>query len=156
MPAAPEKRTFTMTDADLQKLADELAIRRLLDEYCLRLEINAFDEWLELFTEDTVYELFRRSLSGREAMAEMLSQAPHGVHLPGATRIDLQGDRAEVVQNYLFVPTSDDLWNAGWYQRTVVRTGQGWKIAHTRVKIARIGELAFDEKSRKLAFPVAF
>ena len=80
-----------MTDADMQKMADELAIRRVLDEYCLRLEVNPFEEWLDLFTEDTVYDVFRHSLRGRKAVAAMLSQAPHGVHIPGASRIDVEG-----------------------------------------------------------------
>lgn len=145
-----------MPEESLQKVADELAIRRVLDEYCLRLEINEFSEWLDLFTEDTVYEVFRQSLRGREEVSAMLSQAPHGVHLPGATRITLQGDSAETVQSYLFLPTSDDRWNTGWYDRKLVRTADGWKIAHTRVKIARMGELAHDEKCRQLKFPVAF
>lgn len=145
-----------MPEESLQKVEDELAIRRVLDEYCLRLEINEFSEWLDLFTEDTVYEVFRQSLRGREEVSAMLSQAPHGVHLPGATRITLQGDSAETVQSYLFLPTSDDRWNTGWYDRKLVRTADGWKIAHTRVKIARMGELAHDEKCRQLKFPVAF
>lgn len=145
-----------MSEDRLNKIADELAIRRVLDEYCLRLEISRFEEWLDLFTEDTVYDVFRQSLRGRQEVAAMLSQAPHGVHLPGAARIELQGDRAETVQSYLFIPTNDDRWNAGWYLRTLVRGGDDWKIARTRVKIARTGDLASDEKARGLAFPVSF
>jgi hypothetical protein len=143
-----------MTSTELQNCVDELAIRRLLDEYCLRLEINEFDEWLDLFTEDTVYDVFRRSLRSRAELSAMLSQAPHGLHLPGAVRISLNGDQAEAVQSYLFIPTSDDRWNSGWYQRTLVRTEAGWKIAHTRVKIGRIGDLPADEKAHKLSYPV--
>lgn len=145
-----------MTDADVQAIADELAIRRLLEEYCLRLEVNAFEEWLDLFTEDTEYCLFRRTLRGRAELAAMLSLAPHGVHLPGATRITLGGDRAEVVQSYLFVPSTDSKWNAGWYDRTLVRTPEGWRIARTHVKIGRIGDLAQEGRQDKLAFPVVF
>ena len=145
-----------MTDADMQAIADELAIRRVLDEYCLRLEVNAFEEWLDLFTEDSVYSLFRRSLHGKGEIAAMLSQAPHGVHLPGAVRITLDGDRAEALQSYLFVPTSDDKWNAGWYKRTLVRTGDGWKISYTSVKIARLGDYAPDTRAHALPFPVTF
>lgn len=145
-----------MTDADMQQIADELAIRRVLDEYCLRLEINAFDEWLYLFTDDATYDVHRRSLHGRAEISAMLSQAPHGVHLPGAARITLDGDRARVIQSYLFIPTSNDKWNAGWYDRTVVRTGDGWKIAHTAVKMARTGDLTPNEKAHGLAFPVTF
>lgn len=145
-----------MTDAEMQAIADELAIRRVLDEYCLRLEVNAFEEWLDLFTDDAVYSLFRRSLSGKAEISAMLSQAPHGVHLPGAARITVNGDRAETVQSYLFVPTSDDKWNAGWYKRSLVRTDEGWKIAHTSVKIARLGDFAPDARAHGLPFPVLF
>ena len=144
-----------MAGDEIQKIADELAIRRVLDEYCLRLEVNRFDEWLDLFTDDTVYELFGKSLRGRDEVSAMLSQAPHGVHLPGAVRIELDGDRAEAIQNYLFIPNSDDRWNAGWYSRTLVRIDATWKIARTRVKIARIGELAPDARARALPFPVS-
>ena len=145
-----------MTADEIQKIADELAIRRLLDEYCLRLEVNRFEDWLDLFTADTVYDVFGKSLNGREEVSAMLLQAPHGVHVPGATRIEIDGDRAEAIQNYLFIPNSDDRWNAGWYQRTLTRTADAWKIAHTRVKIARSGELAPNAKARRLEFPVSF
>lgn len=145
-----------MAGADLQKISDELAIRGLLDEYCLRLELNAFEDWLDLFTPDTEYSLFRRTLRGREELSAMLSLAPHGVHLPGAARIEINGDSAEVIQSYLFIPATDSKWNAGWYDRTVVRTPQGWRIARTRVKVGRIGDLAEQGRQDKLAFPVTF
>ena len=145
-----------MTDADMKQIADEHAINRVLAEYCLRLEVSTFDEWLDLFTEDAVYEVFRRSLTGQAEISAMLSQAPHGVHLPGAARIVLDGDSAEVIQSYIFLPTSNDEWNSGWYQRTLVRTSRGWKIAHTKVKIARTGVLDENVKAHMLQFPVAF
>jgi hypothetical protein len=145
-----------MTDKDLQRISDELAIRRVLDEYCLRLEVDAFETWLDLFTDDTEYHVFRRVLRGREELAAMLSLAPHGAHLPGATRIELDGDRAETIQSYLFIPATDAKWNAGWYSRTLVRTAQGWKIARTKIKIDRIGDLSDNGKQDKLSFPVSF
>lgn len=125
---------------DLSKLADEMAVRAVLDEYCLRLEVNTFDEWLDLFTPDTVYEVFRRTLTGHDEVRAMLSQAPHGVHIGGAARVVLDGDSAETIQNYLFIASEDAAWNMGWYYRTLVRTEGGvWKIARTRVKMQKIG-----------------
>lgn len=120
---------------NLQTLADQLAIRSVLDEYCLRLEVNRFEEWLDLFTPDTEYEVFRRTLRGREEVSAMLSEAPHGVHLGGAMRIEIDGDTAETIQNYAFFGDDDTYSNTGWYYRTLVRTATGWKIARTRVKI---------------------
>ena len=55
---------------------------------------------------------------------------------------------------YLSVSTNE--WNAGWYHRELVRTGSGWKIARTRVKIARKEDLPANERARKLAFPIRF
>jgi hypothetical protein len=143
-----------MTDPNLARLADEMAIRSVLDEYCLRLEVNTIGEWLDLFTADTVYEVYKLVLSGHDEVAEVISKAPHGIHLPGAVRIAVTGDKAETVQSYLFVSTGTDEWNAGWYFRDLVRTDNGWKISRTRVKFARKGDLPPDERASKLAFPI--
>ena len=58
-----------MTETEMQMIADELTIRRVLDEYCLRLEVSPFEEWLDLFTDDTVYEVYRQCLRGREELS---------------------------------------------------------------------------------------
>lgn len=136
--AAHRKGAIVKPDTDPQVVADRQAIRAVHDEYCLRLELDPFESWLALFTQDTVYEVFRRTLRGHDELAAMLSKAPHGVHLPGALRIDLDGDVAETVQNYAFIGDDDAASNTGWYYRTLVRGEDGWKIAQTRVKIHRI------------------
>jgi hypothetical protein len=128
-----------VTQQQFQALADEMAIRAVLAEYCLRLEVNDFEEWLDIFTDDTVYEVYRRTLRGRGELRDMLSKAPHGLHLGGPARVTISGDTAETVQNYLFIASDDAAWNMGWYFRTLVRTGTGWKIAHTKVKMQKIG-----------------
>lgn len=138
----------------VSRMADELAIRSVLDEYCLRLEVNAFSDWMDLFTSDTIYEVYKLTLNGHAEVTEILSKAPHGVHLPGAARITLSGDHAETVQSYLFLSTSTDEWNAGWYLRDLVRTDAGWKISRTRVKFGRKGSLPEDDRAKKLTFPV--
>lgn len=127
-----------MAAADIsQEIADKLAIREVLEEYCLRLEVNEFDEWLDLFSDDTVYEVFRRELKGKKEMSDMLSLAPHGVHVGGALRIELNGDVAETVQNYAFFADDDSFTNNGWYFRRLARHGDTWKIVHTRVKMQK-------------------
>ena len=128
-----------MVPEQVQRLVDELAVRAVLDEYCLRLEVDSFEDWMDLFTEDTVYEVYKKVLRGKDEVRALLGLAPHGVHLGGPMRIMLAGDRAETVQNYLFIGGADAAWNMGWYFRTVVRTDAGWKIAHTRVRMQRIG-----------------
>jgi hypothetical protein len=145
-----------MTAISLQAIADELAIRKVLDEYCLRLEVDAFEDWMDLFTDDTVYEVYKLTLTGRKEVSDLLAQAPHGVHIGGAARITIDGDRAETLQNYVFISTTTDEWNSGWYHRTLVRTPDGWKIAHTKVRFARKDPLPENERAAKLAFPVSF
>ena len=128
-----------MVADQVQKLVDELAVRAVLDEYCLRLEVDTFEDWMNLFTEDTVYEVYKKVLKGKDEVRALLSLAPHGVHLGGPARVTLAGDSAETVQNYLFIGGADAAWNMGWYFRTLVRTDAGWKISHTTVKMQRIG-----------------
>jgi hypothetical protein len=128
-----------VTRQEFQALADDMAVRAVLAEYCLRLEINDFEEWLDIFTDDTVYEVYRRTLRGRGELRDMLSKAPHGLHLGGPARVAISGDTAETVQNYLFIASGDAAWNMGWYFRTLVRTDAGWKIAHTKVQMQKIG-----------------
>ena len=127
-----------MSDApDLQALKDELEIQRVLWEYCLRLEVNTLDEWLDLFTDDTVYEVHRKILRGRQEVSETLALAPHGVHIGGPLRIERDGDTATTIQSYLFAADEEKFSNNGWYYRTLVRTPAGWKISHTVVKMQK-------------------
>jgi hypothetical protein len=128
-----------VSQQEFQKLADEMAIRAVLDEYCLRLEVNDFEEWLDIFTDDTVYEVYRKTLRGRDEVRAMLSLAPDGVHIGGPARITIAGDTAETIQSYLFIGSEDAAWNMGWYYRTLVRTAGGWRISHTQVRMQKIG-----------------
>lgn len=128
-----------VSQEEFQKLADEMAIRALLAEYCLRLEVDTFEEWMDVFTEDTVYEVYGRTLKGKDEVRALLSKAPDGLHLAGPARVTLNGDTAESVQNYLFVASADAAWNMGWYLRRLARTADGWRIAHTQVQMQKIG-----------------
>lgn len=128
-----------VSQQEWQALADEMAIRGVLAEYCLRLEVDDFEKWLDLFTGDTVYEVYKKTLRGRDEVRALLSLAPHGVHLGGPARVVIDGDKADTVQNYLFISAQDAAWNMGWYFRTLLRGGEGWKISHTKVKIHKFG-----------------
>jgi SnoaL-like domain len=121
----------------IRRLADEAAIRAVLAEYCLRLEVNAFEEWLDLFTDDCEYEIFRRQLKGRAEIAEMLSKAPPGIHLGGPARVEIDGDLAHTVQNFVFINAETKERNGGWYYDTLIRTADGWKISHLKLKFLK-------------------
>lgn len=126
-----------MTQYNAQQLADIEGIRSILDEYCLRLEVNTFEEWLDVFTPDAVYTVYGKDLEGRQAISDMLSKAPGGLHMPGSLRIELNGDSAETIQSYQFIGDDPKFSNTGWYYRTVVRTAKGWLISRCKVKFNR-------------------
>ena len=128
------------SDLDVRALSDKLAVQELLNEYCLKLEINDFEEWLNLFTEDAVYEVYGRSLRGHAEIRNMLSKAPHGLHFGGPSRITLDGDRAETIQSYSFQADDPKYSNVGWYYRTAVRTPNGWRFAHARVQFHKVAK----------------
>lgn len=128
--------------SELRRISDELAIHKVLAEYCLRLEVEGFGHWLELFTKDTVYVVYGKTLEGRDAMAEMLSKAPHGLHMGGPSRIEVNGDEAATIQSYLFLPEEGAKWNMGWYYRTLVRSGESWLISRTEVKMKKLAPYA--------------
>ena len=120
--------------ADLESLE---AIRRLTAIYAQLLDSRRIAEWGELFTRDAVYEVYGKTLRGRDEIAALLVKAPHGVHIGGAARIEIAGGRADTVQNYVFHGQDDKYSNKGWYYRTLVRTEAGWKISHTRVEFQK-------------------
>lgn len=129
---------WPVNDSDqIRRLADEAAIRAVLAEYCLRLEVSTFEEWLDLFTDDCEYEIFRRQLKGRAEIAGMLSKAPPGIHLGGPARVEIDGDVAHTVQNFVFINAETKERNGGWYYDTLIRTADGWKISHLRLKFLK-------------------
>jgi SnoaL-like domain len=121
----------------VQAIKDELDIHRVLAEYCLRLEVNTLEDWLDLFTDDTVYEVHRKILRGRKEVAETLALAPHGVHIGGPVRIEREGDTVKTIQSYVFHADEERFSNNGWYYRTLVRSDGGWKISYTVVKMQK-------------------
>jgi hypothetical protein len=126
-----------MAQYNAQQLADIEGIRSILDEYCLRLEVNTFEEWLDVFTPDAVYTVYGKDLEGRQAISDMLSKAPGGLHMPGSLRITLNDDSADTIQSYQFIGDDPKFSNTGWYHRTVVRTDGGWLISRCKVQFNR-------------------
>jgi SnoaL-like domain len=118
----------------LSEIEDELAIRKVLAEYALRLELDDFETWLDLFTPDCTYEIFRRTLRGRDEVRAMLSQAPEGIHLSGSPRIELDGERARAVQNYIFINGKTREMTMGWYFHELTKSDSGWRIHALQLK----------------------
>ncbi len=122
---------------DIAKADDIEAIRRLLADYCLVCDECRYDEFARLFGEDGVMYAFRREWSGHDTLVEFLKNAPEGVHLNTAVRIDLDGDRADVMSNFVFYTHDKQVGSMGIYEDVVVRDGDGWRFARRAIRIAK-------------------
>jgi len=113
---------------------DHAEIRNLLARYCLLLDLDDMDAWLELFTQDGTYEVYGRTAVGRDGIRALLTGAPGGLHLGGPAVIDVDGDRATSMRNLLFVDRATGEARHAVYDEDLVRTGDGWRIGRCRCR----------------------
>jgi hypothetical protein len=131
-------------------LEDKDTIRELLAEYCFLLDGYHLKEFGQLFTEDGVWTSRNGSASGPagiEAFLRELVPPP----APGASRkhfttniiIHLDGDRAEVISNFLVVRDSAAgpvISVAGTYRDVVARQGAKWLFSSRELSHDIAGE----------------
>ena len=84
-------------------MSDQDAIRELLATYALALDADDIDECVKLFTEDAEFEVYGRTFAGHDGIGAMFREAPNGLHLIGAARIDVLQVAASVRSQMLFV-----------------------------------------------------
>lgn len=114
---------------------DHVAIGDLLARYCLTLDLDDVDGWVSLFTPDAAYEVYGRVFSGHEGLRAMMTAAPGGLHLGGPPVVDmLDADHARTTRNLLFVERTDGVSRNAVYTDELVRTPDGWRIAHCRCR----------------------
>ena len=114
---------------------DHVAIVQLLARYCLLLDLDDVDGWVGLFLDDARYEVYGRSWDGHDALRSMMGAAPGGLHLGGPPVIEMQGsDRARTLRNLLFVDRESGEARNAVYEDALVRTADGWRIAHVRCR----------------------
>jgi hypothetical protein len=113
---------------------DHSEIRDLLARYCLLLDLDDMDGWLQLFTDDGIYQVYGREAVGRDGIRALLTGAPGGLHLGGPPVVDLDGDRATTVRNLLFVDRATGEQRQAVYDDELVRTADGWRIARCRCR----------------------
>ena len=115
--------------------ADDAEIRNLLARYCVLLDMDNVDDWIELFTPDATYLVYGRTFAGHEGLRKMMSGAPGGLHLGGPPAIECIDDRhARTIQNLLFVERSTGTMRRSLYNDELVRTDDGWRIASRRCR----------------------
>jgi 3-phenylpropionate/cinnamic acid dioxygenase small subunit len=114
---------------------DDAEIRNLLARYCVLLDQDDVEAWVQLFTLDAGYHVYGRTWSGHDGLRKMLSAAPGGLHLGGPPAIDaVDTDHARTQQNLLFVERGTGTTRHSLYDDELVRTADGWRIASRRCR----------------------
>lgn len=114
---------------------DDVEIRNLLAKYCLHLDHDEIEDWIQLFTPDGTYQVYGRTFVGHEGLRKMMSGAPGGLHLGGPPVVDMvDDDHARTRQNLIFVPRDSADFRRSVYDDELVRTPEGWRIASRRCR----------------------
>ena len=114
---------------------DDLEIRNLLARYCVLLDQDDVEGWVQLFTPDASYLVYGRSFDGHDGLRKMLAGAPGGLHLGGPPAIEaVDADHAVAQQNLLFIDRSNGEQRGALYDDELVRTADGWRIAVRRCR----------------------
>jgi SnoaL-like domain len=141
---------------DLKALADKDAIRELLARYCFLLDGFRLSEFASLFAADGEWISRNGQATGPEGIERLLrglvpEPAPgrRRKHFTANIVIDLAGDSATVISNFLVVRDSETgpaVAVAGTYDDTVVRTKEGWKFKSRRLSHDIAGESGLNMK----------
>jgi uncharacterized protein (TIGR02246 family) len=121
-------------------LEEEKAIRELLSAYCFCVDRGDADAFVELFTEDGVWDRGRWGrVEGREALHDYLSAAAGGKtprevktrHFSANEVISIEGDTA-AARSYVLVmnaaPTPPVPLVLGHYEDRLVKAGGRWRF----------------------------
>jgi SnoaL-like protein len=141
-----------MTD---ESIRDELDIRRLVARLAFEADAGELDDYLDLFTEDAIWEMPANATSGvpaaycaghAEISASVQQRRAIGVQGPGSgsmhhintQHIELTGDDATGHIYYQFVGMVDgrpSVRTFGEYRDLYRRTAGGWKLARRTILI---------------------
>jgi uncharacterized protein (TIGR02246 family) len=112
-------------------MSDEKEIRDLLATYALTLDVDDSEGCFKLFTEDGEFLVYGRTWA-REQLREMFTRAPRGMHLCGATLVELYGDTATARSQMLFIDSSTHELRPALYVDDLVRSEGRWRFRRRR------------------------
>jgi uncharacterized protein (TIGR02246 family) len=118
------------------------AIRELLAGYALALDADDIDGCMELFTADAEFLVYGKTYAGQDGIGDMFRAAPRGLHLNGASRVDVRGDTAKVRSQVLFVNASTQQLRSALYDDDLVRQDGRWRFQRRRCRFITSGGLS--------------
>ena len=116
-------------------------------QYCQRLDAQQWDQWADLFVDDSVMQVGPNpdsAVRGRRAIRRLLATQLRGaktlhrvrepeIHGEGPGRVRVVWRMTDRVSTPLYL-----LEGAGFYEDRYVHTGDGWKITSVRLHRSRV------------------
>jgi uncharacterized protein (TIGR02246 family) len=118
------------------------AIRELLADYALALDVGDVAGCVELFTDDAQFQVYGRSFAGHDDIRKMFEDAPRGLHHTGVSRIEISDDTATARSQVLFVRAGDLHLRPALYEDELVREGERWRFRIRRCRFVTTHGLA--------------
>jgi uncharacterized protein (TIGR02246 family) len=128
-------------------MTDQDEIRDLLATYALTLDADDIEGCVALFTDDAEFLVFGKTLSGPDRIRKMLIRAPRGMHLTGATLVNVDGESATARTQVLFVDSSTHELRTALYDDELVRVDGHWRFRRRCQFLTKVG-LAGQPKER--------
>lgn len=131
-----------MSAADLQRLADRIALNDLVVRYANAIDTRNFDRLDSVFTTDAYIDY--RAMGGIDGpypqvkawLPQALQHFPGYMHMVGNCEFDIDGDKASgriACFNPMVVPQpdggTDTMFLGLWYLDEYVRTSDGWRMS---------------------------
>jgi 3-phenylpropionate/cinnamic acid dioxygenase small subunit len=110
--------------------------------YAMLFDDRAFEEWIDLFVSDAIFDVRGQEFRGHAGLRQFLetrADADRGKHMPGVpaiTRAD-SGTCAALV-DYVYLCSGDTgiRISAGRYHDRLRRDGDRWQFVERRIKLA--------------------
>jgi SnoaL-like domain len=121
--------------------ADELAVQRLMADYCRHVDDGRFEDAADLFVADGVFEYGADGHTGRAALIAFLevSQVPErrGRHSCGFAAVDFDdATTATAVTDFVFLGRADGAWFikfVGRYHDRLRQDADRWRFVERKV-----------------------
>jgi hypothetical protein len=131
-------------ELDVSAIEAELGVRRTLAAYCHLCDDAEFESLAEQFAADGVFIFLDEVVTGRPALAKWFeARQPserRGKHLTTNTIVEVDGDHARAVSDFLFVvatPAGVQPTMTGRYRDELTRVDGRWLITRREATLLR-------------------
>ena len=126
-------------------LEDREELRELYARYCHSIDSGRYDEWVDCFTEDGVFESPRFGrCAGREGLLQFCKQhreslgGAHVLHIVANLSFDIQGDTGTGTCHLVYNHCKDGRIQqsaVGHYTDLLKKTAKGWRFKSRHVNL---------------------